>query len=170
MQKQLLNLTLQSPDTCQDLYYFQDMPLGLLNVSSCKFESPAYVSYPHFYLADPKLIEALDPASDLKPDKSKHESYLSLDHRSGIPLEVAVRMQINGLLRPVNISDDGVNYLSIKLTILVQSLILILSISLSYLTYKFIEKPFRYKIKLSNTKTFLLWFIPLLCTALFSIG
>ena len=124
MQKQLLNLTLQSPDTCQDLYYFQDMPLGLLNVSSCKFESPAYVSYPHFYLADPKLIEAMDPASDLKPDKSKHESYLSLDHRSGIPLEVAVRMQINGLLRPVNISDESKDLVIISETWRSQSLLL----------------------------------------------
>ena len=30
---------------------------GVLNVSSCKFNTPAYVSYPHFYQADPALIE-----------------------------------------------------------------------------------------------------------------
>merc|ERR1711892_1121120 len=27
------------------------LPTGLLNVSSCKFDPPAYVSFPHFYMA-----------------------------------------------------------------------------------------------------------------------
>ena len=56
----------------------------------------------------------MDPSSELKPEAKKHESYLSLDPKSGIPLEVAVRMQINGLVRPLSVSDDGINYLSIE--------------------------------------------------------
>jgi hypothetical protein len=36
---------------------------GLLNVSSCKFNSPAYVSFPHFYMADELLLDQFHPDS-----------------------------------------------------------------------------------------------------------
>ena len=75
------------------------LPNGLLNVSTCKFGSPAYVSYPHFYMGDPKLVQDLDDRSDINPKKELHESYLTLEPRMGIPLEVNVRLQINGLVR-----------------------------------------------------------------------
>ena len=78
---------------------------GLLNVSACKFQAPAYVSYPHFYLADNNLIDQFEDGS-LKPDPELHESFLSLDPRSGIPLEVGIRMQINGLVRPLKICSQ----------------------------------------------------------------
>ena len=91
--------------TTSDFY----LPTGLLNVSTCKFGSPAYVSYPHFYLADPKLVTDLNNESDCDPMKDKHESYLSLEPRMGIPLEVKVRLQINGLLRDyATVIEDAV--------------------------------------------------------------
>ncbi len=31
------------------------LPSGLLNASSCKFDAPAYVSFPHFLQVDPAL-------------------------------------------------------------------------------------------------------------------
>ena len=37
------------------------LPNGLLNVSSCKFDSAAYVSLPHFHLADPDLLDQFHP-------------------------------------------------------------------------------------------------------------
>ena len=88
----------------QPIFFFFLQPLinGLLNVSTCKFDSPAYVSYPHFYLGDPLLVNQFAEGS-LKPDPAKHESFISLEPRSGIPLEVAVRMQINSLIRPLSI-------------------------------------------------------------------
>ena len=45
--------------------------------------------------------------SKFKPDPEKHTSYLSLDPRSGIPLEVAIRLQINGLARPLSYTDPA---------------------------------------------------------------
>lgn len=69
-------------------------------MSACKFSAPAFVSYPHFYQADPILIDQFQEGSQV-PVQSKHESYLSLDPYSGIPLEVAVRMQINALASPL---------------------------------------------------------------------
>merc|ERR1712215_50889 len=77
------------------------IPNGLLNVSSCKFESASYVSLPHFYLADPSLLSQFDEASDLNPNEEEHSAYLTLMPKQGIPLEVAIRMQINVLYRPL---------------------------------------------------------------------
>ncbi|KAF4519649.1 hypothetical protein B566_EDAN004986 [Ephemera danica] len=34
-------------------------PNGLFNVSACQYDSPIMLSFPHFYLADPKLREAM---------------------------------------------------------------------------------------------------------------
>lgn len=51
------------------------------------------------------------------PDPEKHTSYLSLDPRSGIPLEVAIRLQINMLARPLTHTEEygGKNYtISVK--------------------------------------------------------
>ena len=75
------------------------LPNGLLNVSACKYDSPAYVSFPHFYLADPALLDQFHNDSDLNPNEEEHSAYLSLMPKQGIPLEVAIRMQINILYR-----------------------------------------------------------------------
>jgi len=77
------------------------LPNGLLNVSKCKYDSAAYVSFPHFYMADPILLEQFHPESDLHPNEEEHSSYLSIMPQQGIPLEVAIRMQINVLYRPL---------------------------------------------------------------------
>eukprot|EP00095_Tigriopus_kingsejongensis_P001032 maker-scaffold972_size74859-snap-gene-0.9 protein:Tk01032 transcript:maker-scaffold972_size74859-snap-gene-0.9-mRNA-1 annotation:"hypothetical protein DAPPUDRAFT_303163" len=80
------------------------LPNGMLNVSTCKFNSPAYVSFPHFYLADEALIDQFPPGT-LKPDPSLHANYLSLMPDTGVPLEVKIRMQINGLVRSLTKQD-----------------------------------------------------------------
>jgi len=76
------------------------LPDGLLNVSSCKFNAPSYVSLPHFYQADPALLDQFHPDSDLAPTETQHSSYLTMMPKEGIPLEVAIRLQINVLYRP----------------------------------------------------------------------
>ncbi|KAG8037465.1 hypothetical protein G9C98_005675 [Cotesia typhae] len=45
-------------------------PSGTLNVSSCKFGAPAFISLPHFYLADPSYLDAID---GLSPSRNEHE-------------------------------------------------------------------------------------------------
>jgi len=77
------------------------LPNGLLNVSSCKYNAAAYVSFPHFYMADPILLDQFHPDSDLFPNEEEHESYITILPKQGIPLEVAIRMQINVLYRPI---------------------------------------------------------------------
>nr|CAD7606429.1 unnamed protein product [Timema genevievae] len=70
-------------------------PVGVLNVSSCRFGSPAFVSYPHFYLGDQYYLQQVE---GLSPDKDRHEFYVTLEPTSGIPLDVAARVQVNILL------------------------------------------------------------------------
>ena len=80
------------------------LPNGLLNVTACtysKYAAPTYVSHPHFYLADPVLLNQFHPESDLSPNEGQHSSYLILHPETGTPLEIAIRTQINVLIRLV---------------------------------------------------------------------
>uniref|UniRef100_A0A1B6DBG4 Uncharacterized protein n=1 Tax=Clastoptera arizonana TaxID=38151 RepID=A0A1B6DBG4_9HEMI len=74
------------------------VPSGLLNVSACRFGAPVFVSFPHFYFADPQL---LDDVEGMHPDKEKHQFYFTLEPVTGIPIEVKARLQINLLLQPI---------------------------------------------------------------------
>ncbi|XP_067010074.2 protein croquemort [Anabrus simplex] len=75
----------------------QCVPSGALNVSTCRYGAPAFVSYPHFYLADPFYLRQVD---GLQPEPDKHRFYITLEPETGIPLDVAARFQINILLQP----------------------------------------------------------------------
>lgn len=44
-------------------------------------DAPVYLSFPHFYEADPVLLE---PFIGLKPDKEKHETYFKIQPVSNI--------------------------------------------------------------------------------------
>ena len=50
-------------------------PSGLFNISSCQFGSPLVMSWPHFFQADPKL---LDDVIGLEPDQEKHQFQLDV--------------------------------------------------------------------------------------------
>lgn len=51
-------------------------PSGVGNSSTCRFGAPVFVSYPHFYLADPYY---LDHVSGLNPQKEFHEFFIDLE-------------------------------------------------------------------------------------------
>ncbi|KAJ8978290.1 hypothetical protein NQ317_012661 [Molorchus minor] len=70
----------------------QCMPSGALNVSACRYGSPAFVSLPHFNKADPyyrDIIEGTDPNED------QHNFYMVLEPKTAVPLKVAARLQLN---------------------------------------------------------------------------
>ncbi|GLV39925.1 scavenger receptor acting in neural tissue and majority of rhodopsin is absent [Carabus blaptoides fortunei] len=73
------------------------VPSGMLNISACKYGSPAFISFPHFYIADPYYVDHFD---GLAPNKEQHEMSITLEPRTGIPLAVAARFQINILMTP----------------------------------------------------------------------
>ena len=56
-------------------------------------------------MADPLLVEQFDPRSDLNPNEDDHSSYISLFPEQGLPLESAIRFQMNFLYRPLMYID-----------------------------------------------------------------
>lgn len=70
-------------------------PSGLLKISSCVYGVPFVVSFPHFYLGDPRLLEEVE---GLNPDPEKHNSYLDVHEELGVTLDGRNRMQFNILV------------------------------------------------------------------------
>ncbi|TNN60153.1 Lysosome membrane protein 2 [Liparis tanakae] len=60
--------------------------------------APIVVSFPHFYQADPKYINAVD---GLNPNKEEHETYLDLQPTTGVPIRACKRAQLNIILKRV---------------------------------------------------------------------
>ena len=52
------------------------MPSGVLNISSCRYGTPVFMSFPHYYNADPFYAAQVE---GMKPDKEKHQFYLALE-------------------------------------------------------------------------------------------
>lgn len=67
-------------------------------MSDCRFGAPVFASFPHFYLADEKYVDAM---TGLKPEQSKHEFSLSLEPSTGIPVDVDAKIQINTLIQDI---------------------------------------------------------------------
>ncbi|XP_051154988.1 scavenger receptor class B member 1 [Leptopilina boulardi] len=74
----------EDPSTCP--------PKGLQDISPCQYSAPVYLSYPHFYKADPKLMNAI---SGMNPKKELHGTYFKIQPKLGVPLEGKVRLQLN---------------------------------------------------------------------------
>lgn len=68
-------------------------PNGLFNISLCQFDSPIMLSFPHFYLADPKLREAVEGISEPVPEK--HMLYIDVQPQMGVALGARARIQLN---------------------------------------------------------------------------
>ncbi|KAJ8971475.1 hypothetical protein NQ314_000683 [Rhamnusium bicolor] len=49
------------------------MPSGAVNISSCRYGSPAFVSLPHFYKADPYYLQNIE---GLEPDAQKSSFFM----------------------------------------------------------------------------------------------
>jgi hypothetical protein len=52
------------------------MPFGLLNMSSCRYGAPVFVSLPHFYKADPSM---LDQVEGLNPNGGDYNFSITLE-------------------------------------------------------------------------------------------
>ncbi|XP_018346276.1 PREDICTED: scavenger receptor class B member 1-like isoform X3 [Trachymyrmex septentrionalis] len=71
---------------------------GLIDVTDCYYGFPIALSYPHFYKSDPSLLEAIE---GLEPNKELHESYFYIQPKSGTPMNLACRFQINMALQDI---------------------------------------------------------------------
>lgn len=52
------------------------VPSGVVNVSACRYGSPAFMSLPHFHKADPYYLNQI---SGMKPEKQLHDFYITLE-------------------------------------------------------------------------------------------
>lgn len=78
---------------------------GLLNVSSCRHNSPVFISHPHFFNADPVL---LDYVQGLNPTEEQHGLYIDIHPLTGVPLNVSIRLQLNLYMKRVSgITETG---------------------------------------------------------------
>ncbi|KAG6796146.1 scavenger receptor class B member 1 [Apis mellifera caucasica] len=68
-------------------------PEGTFNVSLCQYDSPVLLSFPHFYLGDPTLREAVTGISP--PVERDHQFYLDVLPMMGTALRAKARIQIN---------------------------------------------------------------------------
>ncbi|KAG8256131.1 protein croquemort-like isoform X1 [Homalodisca vitripennis] len=70
---------------------------GVRDLSLCN-GSPAMVSWPHFYLADPSYRKAV---VGMNPDAEHHQFYMDMAEVTSVPLAVRGRMQLNILMQTV---------------------------------------------------------------------
>ncbi|XP_059214003.1 scavenger receptor class B member 1 isoform X2 [Centropristis striata] len=78
---------------------------GLLNVSSCRHDSPVFISHPHFFNADPVLR---DYVSGLDPTEEEHGLFIDIHPLTGVPLNVSIRLQLNLYIKRVaGITETG---------------------------------------------------------------
>lgn len=52
------------------------VPSGVMNISSCRYGSPVFMSFPHYFSADEFYLNEVE---GLEPSKEKHESYFTLE-------------------------------------------------------------------------------------------
>ncbi|XP_043485899.1 protein croquemort-like, partial [Polistes fuscatus] len=74
-------------------------PSGLINITSCRYGAPVFVSLPHFYKADPILGNQV---VGMNPNEDDHSFYINIEPLTGIPLEMEARLQINMLIESSN--------------------------------------------------------------------
>lgn len=65
---------------------------GLFGIGICQFDSPTFISQPHFTNADPKL---LNDVVGLRPDPAKYQSYFDIQKGTGLTLSGSVSAQMN---------------------------------------------------------------------------
>ncbi|NWX00693.1 SCRB1 protein, partial [Caloenas nicobarica] len=74
------------------------MQSGILNVSTCRHDAPMFISHPHFYNADPSLLNAVE---GLHPSKDKHGLFLDIHPMTGIPMNCSIKLQLNLYIKQV---------------------------------------------------------------------
>ncbi|XP_066544867.1 scavenger receptor class B member 1 isoform X2 [Amia ocellicauda] len=78
---------------------------GIMNVSSCRHNSPVFMSHPHFYNGDPVLREFVH---GLSPNEEEHGLFIDIHPETGVPMNVSIRLQLNLFVKSVpGITETG---------------------------------------------------------------
>jgi len=90
---------------CADnLCYENNLPMGVQNVTQCKMKSPAFLSRPHFYMADSYYKDQFQIG--IHPHPENHESFFLIEPHTSIPLQVQMALQLNVLIE----KSEGMEY------------------------------------------------------------
>uniref|UniRef100_A0A1I8MRM7 CD36 family protein n=1 Tax=Musca domestica TaxID=7370 RepID=A0A1I8MRM7_MUSDO len=73
------------------------MPFGVFNISSCYYGLPILISKPHFMDADPFYANGVE---GMAPNRSAHETYIIVEPRTGLVMNLQGRLQLNIYIRP----------------------------------------------------------------------
>lgn len=92
------NGTLHPENSCYCVNKSDCPAFGLRDVSSCRGGAPVFISFPHFYLADRKYLDAV---VGLNPNPQEHSFSITLEEKTGIPMQVKARLQINLLTEKI---------------------------------------------------------------------
>ncbi|XP_044761883.1 scavenger receptor class B member 1-like [Coccinella septempunctata] len=68
------------------------LPRGIVSIAPCYYDIPITLSQPHFYNADPSLLEQV---TGLLPNRSKHDVNFTLHKQLGLPIQANLRIQVN---------------------------------------------------------------------------
>ncbi|XP_039627539.1 scavenger receptor class B member 1 isoform X1 [Polypterus senegalus] len=72
---------------------------GIQNVSTCRYSSPTFISSPHFYNADPVLLQTVD---GLSPNEEEHGLFIDIHPMTGIPMNCSIRLQLSLYIKKVS--------------------------------------------------------------------
>ncbi|XP_021695163.1 protein peste [Aedes aegypti] len=75
------------------------LPRGAINVTQCKDGAPLFASFPHFLSADEYYRGAIEGMS---PDGERHQSFVTIEPKTGTVLRSSLKLQINALLQRYN--------------------------------------------------------------------
>ncbi|GIY61184.1 hypothetical protein CDAR_249801 [Caerostris darwini] len=86
----LANGTKNPVNSCFDTK--MKLPSGAQDISSCQYDAPVVLSFPHFYLADPIYVKGVN---GLHPNSSRHDFHIDVEPNTGFSIDAAVRFQVN---------------------------------------------------------------------------
>jgi len=76
---------------------------GVLEIATCKDGAPVVTSCPHFYMADPTYVQAVE---GMNPQPLIHQTYLDVEPMSGAVFRANKRLQMNIRLKPSENFND----------------------------------------------------------------
>jgi hypothetical protein len=85
--KDMANTT-ENPNNAQ---YYSNSPSGMLNTTSAA-GAPVFVSFPHFFQGDSRLVAAV---KGMSPNENSHSCYLDVEPQTGLLARAAKKLQVN---------------------------------------------------------------------------
>ncbi|KAI2805022.1 CD36 [Blomia tropicalis] len=70
----------------------RERPSGIFDMSACQHGVPIFISWPHFLDADPIYLK---PFNGLKPNRTRHQTYVDIEPVTGTPVDFIARIQVN---------------------------------------------------------------------------